>query len=86
MSCFSGQLRSVVAPPATCASNTSPRENRGADQRDHARRSGLHLRQWPLAVQLDAPSETGQSMGHEAIGVVEEIGAEVRRSSEATSS
>jgi threonine dehydrogenase-like Zn-dependent dehydrogenase len=30
---------------------------------------------WPYASM--APSETGQSMGHEAIGVVEEIGAEV---------
>jgi threonine dehydrogenase-like Zn-dependent dehydrogenase len=24
------------------------------------------------------PSETGQSMGHEAIGIVEDVGAEVR--------
>ena len=31
---------------------------------------------WPYNSM--APSETGQSMGHEAIGVVEEIGAEVR--------
>src|SRR3954468_20552056 len=31
---------------------------------------------WPYAAM--EPSETGQSMGHEAIGVVEEIGAEVR--------
>ncbi len=30
---------------------------------------------WPYATM--EPSETGQSMGHEAIGVVEEIGAEV---------
>src|SRR5919204_1156323 len=31
---------------------------------------------WPYTSM--APSETGQSMGHEAIGVVDEIGAEVR--------
>jgi threonine dehydrogenase-like Zn-dependent dehydrogenase len=31
---------------------------------------------WPYASM--APSETGQSMGHEAVGVVEEIGADVR--------
>jgi threonine dehydrogenase-like Zn-dependent dehydrogenase len=31
---------------------------------------------WPYASM--EPSETGQSMGHEAIGVVEDIGAEVR--------
>jgi threonine dehydrogenase-like Zn-dependent dehydrogenase len=31
---------------------------------------------WPYASMR--PSETGQSMGHEAIGVVEEVGAEVR--------
>src|SRR5436305_4147125 len=31
---------------------------------------------WPYNSM--APSETGQSMGHEAIGVVEEIGADVR--------
>jgi threonine dehydrogenase-like Zn-dependent dehydrogenase len=31
---------------------------------------------WPYAGM--APSETGQSMGHEAIGVVEDVGAEVR--------
>jgi hypothetical protein len=31
---------------------------------------------WPYASM--EPSETGQSMGHEAIGVVEEVGAEVR--------
>ena len=31
---------------------------------------------WPYASM--EPSETGQSMGHEAIGLVEEIGAEVR--------
>ncbi len=30
---------------------------------------------WPCASM--EPSETGQSMGHEAIGVVEEVGAEV---------
>src|SRR5439155_20439299 len=30
---------------------------------------------WPYAS-MD-PSETGQSMGHEAIGVVEDVGAEV---------
>jgi threonine dehydrogenase-like Zn-dependent dehydrogenase len=32
---------------------------------------------WPYATM--EPSETGQSMGHEAIGVVEEVGAEVGR-------
>src|SRR3954462_13325134 len=32
---------------------------------------------WPYASMR--PSETGQSMGHEAIGVVEEVGADVRR-------
>src|SRR3977135_3651525 len=31
---------------------------------------------WPYASM--EPSETGQSMGHEAIGVVDEVGAEVR--------
>src|ERR671931_1524146 len=31
---------------------------------------------WPYKSM--APSETGQSMGHEAIGAVEEIGADVR--------
>src|SRR3954463_3619005 len=31
---------------------------------------------WPYAAM--EPSETGQSMGHEAIGVVEEVGSEVR--------
>src|SRR5258708_4601016 len=31
---------------------------------------------WPYASMQ--PNETGQSMGHEAIGVVEEVGAEVR--------
>jgi threonine dehydrogenase-like Zn-dependent dehydrogenase len=31
---------------------------------------------WPYADM--APSDTGQSMGHEAIGVVEDVGAEVR--------
>jgi threonine dehydrogenase-like Zn-dependent dehydrogenase len=31
---------------------------------------------WPYASMQ--PSETGQSMGHEAIGVVDEVGAEVR--------
>jgi threonine dehydrogenase-like Zn-dependent dehydrogenase len=31
---------------------------------------------WPYADM--APSETGQSMGHEAIGVVEDVGADVR--------
>src|SRR5215212_2093812 len=31
---------------------------------------------WPYASM--EPSETGQSMGHEAIGVVEDVGAEVR--------
>jgi threonine dehydrogenase-like Zn-dependent dehydrogenase len=31
---------------------------------------------WPYAGM--APSETGQSMGHEAIGVVEDVGADVR--------
>ena len=31
---------------------------------------------WPYNSM--APSETGQSMGHEAIGVAEEIGADVR--------
>src|SRR3989441_3550076 len=31
---------------------------------------------WPYTSM--APSETGQSMGHEAIGVVEEVGADVR--------
>src|SRR5436309_12792924 len=31
---------------------------------------------WPYASMQ--PSETGQSMGHEAIGVVEEVGADVR--------
>src|SRR5919201_2006205 len=31
---------------------------------------------WPYTSM--APSETGQSMGHEAIGIVEEIGADVR--------
>src|SRR6478736_5739175 len=31
---------------------------------------------WPYNSM--APSETGQSMGHEAIGVVEEIGTDVR--------
>src|SRR5437763_4744376 len=31
---------------------------------------------WPYASMQ--PSETGQSMGHEAVGVVEEVGAEVR--------
>ena len=31
---------------------------------------------WPYASM--APSETGQSMGHEAIGLVEEVGTEVR--------
>ena len=38
----------------------------------------LHLRQRPAGPTTPMePSETGQSMGHEAIGVVEEIGAEV---------
>src|SRR3954451_21932526 len=31
---------------------------------------------WPYASR--EPSETGRSMGHEAIGVVEEVGADVR--------
>src|SRR5215217_9063762 len=31
---------------------------------------------WPYADM--APSETGQSMGHEAIGIVEDVGADVR--------
>lgn len=31
---------------------------------------------WPYADM--APSETGQSMGHEAMGIVEDVGAEVR--------
>src|SRR5438045_3622110 len=31
---------------------------------------------WPYSSM--EPSETGQSMGHEAIGVVEDVGAEVR--------
>jgi threonine dehydrogenase-like Zn-dependent dehydrogenase len=31
---------------------------------------------WPYASM--EPSETGQSMGHEAIGIVEDVGAEVR--------
>src|SRR5436189_5869317 len=31
---------------------------------------------WPYASM--EPSESGQSMGHEAIGVVEDVGAEVR--------
>src|SRR5205814_6062615 len=31
---------------------------------------------WPYASM--EPSETGQSMGHEAVGIVEDIGAEVR--------
>src|SRR3954466_7530250 len=31
---------------------------------------------WPYAGM--APSETGQSMGHEAIGIVEDVGADVR--------
>ena len=31
---------------------------------------------WPYASM--EPSESGQSMGHEAVGVVEEVGAEVR--------
>src|SRR3954449_1958586 len=31
---------------------------------------------WPYADM--EPTETGQSMGHEAIGVVEDVGAEVR--------
>ena len=40
---------------------------------------------WPYASM--EPSETGQSMGHEAIGVVEDVGARrPRRSSAATSS
>ena len=34
---------------------------------------------WPYAEM--APSEAGQSMGHEAIGVVEEVGADVAPSS-----
>src|SRR5512144_2567183 len=31
---------------------------------------------WPYAEM--APSETGQSMGHEAIGIVEDVGSAVR--------
>jgi len=31
---------------------------------------------WPY-ISME-PSETGQSMGHEAIGIVEDVGAEVR--------
>src|SRR5437588_8256996 len=40
----------------------------------HASICGSDL--WPYADM--EPSETGQSMGHEAIGVVEDVGAEVR--------
>src|SRR5205807_8522750 len=51
----------------------------GADRRDIARDPRVHLRQrdlWPYASM--EPSETGQSMGHEAIGIIEDVGPEVR--------
>jgi threonine dehydrogenase-like Zn-dependent dehydrogenase len=37
---------------------------------------------WPYASM--EPSETGQSMGHEAVGIVEDVGADVRTSTAAT--
>ena len=38
----------------------------------------LHLRQRSLAVQRHKPTRTASRMGHEAIGIVEAVGAEVR--------
>ena len=37
---------------------------------------------WPYASM--EPSETGQSMGHEAIGIIEDVGPEVRTLRRAT--
>jgi threonine dehydrogenase-like Zn-dependent dehydrogenase len=65
-------------PPATSASRTS-RTPPSPDPTDALVRvtnaciCGSDL--WPYTSM--EPSETGQSMGHEAIGVVEDVGADV---------
>ena len=52
--------------------------HRRADRRAGPRHPRVHLRQRSLAVQPMEPSETGRRMGHEFIGVVEAVGADVR--------
>ena len=37
----------------------------------------LHLRQRPVAVRVDAGRRAGRRIGHEFLGVVEEVGSEV---------
>ena len=38
----------------------------------------MHLRQRPVAVRIDAaPRSTGRRIGHEFLGVVEKVGADV---------
>jgi threonine dehydrogenase-like Zn-dependent dehydrogenase len=54
-----------------------PRHRR-ADRRDRPGDRRLHLRQRPVALRRMERSEAGQSMGHEAIGVIQDVGADVR--------
>ena len=50
-----------------------------ADRRARPRHPRLHLRQRSLALQPDgARATTGRRMGHEFIGIVEAVGADVR--------
>ena len=48
-----------------------------AHRRGGPRAARLHLRQRPVAVRVDAATEQGGRMGHEFLGVVEDVGAEV---------
>ena len=55
--------------------DAQPDRTDGRARRGHPRR---HLRQRPLAVQDDGAERAGRRMGHEFIGVVEAVGADVR--------
>ena len=70
-----------------CPGRERPRRNhRRADRCDHPRDPRLHLRQRPVALPLDGTHRDGQSMGHEAIGIVEAVGRVGPRSRPAISS
>ena len=58
--------------------NVPDARHRRADRRPRPRHPRLHLRQRPVALQQMEPSEAGRRMGHELIGVVEAVGADVR--------
>ena len=63
---------------ATSASRSSGRAAHRADRRARPRHARLHLRQRPVAVPVMEPSDVGNRMGHEFIGIVEDVGADVR--------